>query len=363
MSAIAAPVRLRGTTRHLRPAWQDDRRAARWRTAAAVLLGAVFVAAAAPAATAAAATAAACPSAPAVPGPATLAQMQARAQDRGFLWRVRKDGREGYLYGTVHVGRQAWAMPGPRLTQALLASQVLALELDPLDPSIQQRMAALVTGHAGEWPAGLRSRMQAQASRVCLPDAVQTALHPAMVLTTIELYALRSQKLYAEYAQEYVLSGWARARSVPVVSLETPEAQMRLLLGPPDHVDGQFLEDGLAALEQGRSAGIAQTLAGIWSTSDLPRLADYAGWCGCMDTPRDRAQVQALLADRNPVLADGIDRLQAEGKPWLVAVGALHMIGPQGLPALLQARGYAIEYLSLAKSSANKAPAKNVKEP
>ena len=320
------------------------------------------MAAAAPAVLAATA-AAACPAAPAVPGPATLAQMQAQAQDRGFLWRVRKDGREGYLYGAVHVGRQAWAMPGPRLTQALLASQVLALELDPLDTSIQQRMAALVTGHAGEWPPGLQPRMQAQATRVCLPEAVQTALHPAMVLTTIELYALRSQKLYAEYAQEYVLSGWARARSVPVVSLETPEAQMRVLLGPPDQVDGQALEEGLAALEQGRSAGIARTLAAIWSTSDLPRLADYAAWCGCMDTPRDRAQVKALLADRNPVLADGIERLQADGKPWLVAVGALHMIGPQGLPALLQARGYTVQYLPPAPSPPKKAPAKNVKEP
>ncbi|MCS4511458.1 TraB/GumN family protein [Xylophilus ampelinus] len=328
-----------------------------WRIAAAVVLGAACIGAAVPAA------AGACPPAPAVPGPAALAQMQAQAQDRGFLWRVGKSGRAGYLYGTVHVGRQAWAMPGPRLTRALLASQVLALELDPLDPTVQRRMAALATRHAGEWPPGMQARMRAQAARVCLPDAVQATLHPAMVLTTIELYALRSQKLYAEYAQEYVLSGWARARSVPVVSLETPEAQMRALVGSPDQVDAQALEDGLEALEQGRSAGVARTLTGIWSTSDLPRLANYAVWCGCMDAPRGRAQVEALLDDRNPALADGIDRLQAEGKPWLVAVGALHMIGPQGLPALLQERGYTVEYLPPAESLPKKAPAQNGKEP
>jgi uncharacterized protein YbaP (TraB family) len=48
-----------------------------------------------------------------------------------------------------------------------------------------------------------------------------------------------------------------------------------------------------------------------------------------------------LLDGRNPGLADAIERLHADGSVF-AAVGALHIVGPQGLPALLKARGFAV---------------------
>ncbi|MGE8202818.1 MAG: TraB/GumN family protein, partial [Variovorax sp.] len=39
---------------------------------------------------------------------------------------------------------------------------------------------------------------------------------------------------------------------------------------------------------------------------------------------------------------DGIERLHFGGKRVFAAVGALHMIGPQGLPALMAARGFTV---------------------
>src|SRR5207248_10149019 len=75
--------------------------------------------------------------------PPTAEQAQAglqNARDRGFLWRLRKDGHVSYLYGTVHVARQDWMVPGPTVMAALRASDTLALELDMLDPDIQERL-------------------------------------------------------------------------------------------------------------------------------------------------------------------------------------------------------------------------------
>ena len=53
--------------------------------------------------------------------------------------------------------------------------------------------------------------------------------------------------------------------------------------------------------------------------------------------------MKRLLDDRNPGLAASIDALHAGGKQVFAAVGSLHMIGPNGLPALLRKRGYKIE--------------------
>jgi hypothetical protein len=58
-----------------------------------------------------------CP--PPVP-PASAEQLRAAQQrDRGLLWRLVKDGRESWLYGTLHVGRPEWTEPGPALRRAL----------------------------------------------------------------------------------------------------------------------------------------------------------------------------------------------------------------------------------------------------
>ena len=40
------------------------------------------------------------------------------AEDHGFLWRVSRDGRVSYLYGTIHLARLAWVFPGPTVVEA-----------------------------------------------------------------------------------------------------------------------------------------------------------------------------------------------------------------------------------------------------
>ena len=52
---------------------------------------------------------------------------------------------------------------------------------------------------------------------------------------------------------------------------------------------------------------------------------------------------QRLVVKRNRRWADRLaDRLRSPGKV-VVVVGIGHMVGPDGLPALLRARGFAVE--------------------
>ena len=79
-------------------------------------------------------------------------------------------------------------------------------------------------------------------------------------------------------------------------------------------------------------------------TGDLKDLEAYADWCDCLNTPSERAAFARLVDGRNPGMADAIERLHA-GVSVFAAVGALHLIGPQGLPALLLARGFTVTRL------------------
>ena len=42
---------------------------------------------------------------------------QREAIDRGFLWRIARDGRVSYLYGTLHIAQPRWMFPGPQTLQ------------------------------------------------------------------------------------------------------------------------------------------------------------------------------------------------------------------------------------------------------
>jgi len=282
--------------------------------------------------------------------PPTQQQLQAaaaHARDRGLLWRVARDGRSSYLYGSIHVGKLDWAFPGPQVRQALMATDTLALEIDVGDPLMAARMQTPPGTVLPALPPALRERLARQIEIACLPAQLIAQQHPVLQAVTLTVLAARWQGLDAGYAQEFVLSGLARATQRRVVSLESPELQMAALI-PSDadearHMLSQMLEE----LEQGAAQRGMARLAAAWERGDLAEIADYERWCDCVANENDRARLRRLLDDRNPALTDAIEALHRDGHSVFAAVGALHMTGAKALPALLQQRGFTVRRVAL----------------
>lgn len=282
---------------------------------------------------------------PPTPQPPTAEQMQAaqqRARDRGFLWRVQRDGRSAWLFGTIHLGRPMWLFHGPQVRQALAASDTLALEIDVGDTAALMQAAAAAPA-AGPLPAALRQRLERQAVAACLPPQLMAQQHPVMQLVTLSMMAARWDGLDAAYGQEFLLAAHARAARLPVVALETPERQMQALIPPAGTPLEGLVTRGLDQLEQGVARRITARLVAAWERGDLAELEDYERWCECVATADERALMKRLNDERNPAMAERIDALHRDGRRAFVAVGALHMTGPQGLPKLLRERGYSVE--------------------
>jgi len=306
--------------------------------AAAALVLALLRAVAAPAA-------ASCP--PPAPAPPEAGQrpgLMAKAHDRGALWRIRKDGRVSYLYATIHLGRPEWMFPGPRVQQALRATDVLALELDPLDPALPARARDYLQGLPPlELGAALQQRLARQRRQACTDDPATASLHPVLQTTALIANSARHAGLYADYGLDVFLAGFARSVKRPTVALETIELQMALLI--PARLDDQRakVDSELQELEQGKAAPLTQRLAELWADGRMDELDRYEAWCDCVKTEADRTELRQLLDDRNPGMAERIDALHAGGQRVFAAVGMLHMAGPKGLPALLAARGFEVE--------------------
>ncbi len=290
-----------------------------------------------------AATPADCPPEAQASTPDQIEAAESEARDRGFLWRVEREGRTSYLYGTIHVAQAKWMFPGPRVNAAIAASDSVALELDLLDADIARRLAEGIRALPDEKPPeALTERLQALIVAECLPLEALSQISPSMQLATLTTLAGRRDGLDPAFAIDGVLAVLARVLGKPVISLETPEMQIALLRGDPQTA-AERLASGLADLEQNKVRPMLLHMARAWDEGRADELEHYEAWCECADTEADRAELEHLLDDRNPALADRIAALHDGGTRVFAAVGALHLFGVHGLPSLLAQRGFTVE--------------------
>ena len=265
------------------------------------------------------------------------------AKDHGFLWRVTKDGRSSYLYGTIHAARTEWMFPGPLTLDALRGSDTLALELDVLDPDVQRRLSASLTGQRREpLPPALTRRIERQLKLECADSEAFAKYSPELQIASLSVMAARRDGLDPANAIDLVLAVLAREFGKPVASLETPELQMQALQMPSQSETIAFVGSALDDLESGRTRPMLNRMAKVWTEGNYAELSRFESWCNCVDTAAERAAMKRMLDDRNPQLAAAIDTLHGSGTVF-AAVGSLHMIGPKGLPALVRQRGYRVE--------------------
>jgi uncharacterized protein len=296
------------------------------------------------------------PASDCLPMPAPNAEVLARAseqpRDRGFLWHIRKGGRSSWLYGTIHVGRPEWVLPGPKVSEALRGSDVAAFELDFSDSTLMQRLqeglgAAARDPAAPPLPDDLAVRLRRQLQAACAPLELQQALPPEMLGAALTMMAARRDGLDAGYAVDPALAQLARRDGKMVVSLETPELQIGLMRSNSAAELRENMEKMLGDLEQGRVRPLLRRVALAWEQGRAAELAGYRSWCDCARTPLERKALKAMLDDRNGPMAERIDALHASGKTVFAAVGSLHMFGPAALPSLMAARGYKVTRVEL----------------
>lgn len=296
------------------------------------------------AASAAPADAVSCPPQATAPTREVLQRAQQQAADRGFLWRISRGGRDSFLYGTMHAGRAEWLALGPRTEASLARTGVLALEINVMDPAVQAALREATQGPSRRLSAELMQSLRDAWAAECLPlddlQAGPTEFHVA------QLAVAQAQRhgLFPLYGAESALLMRSLRTERPVVGLETVQTQLAMLLARSDEEAEAMVRDALADWRDPGARQVLERLTRAWVQGDLKDLEAYADWCDCQNTQTDRDAYVRLVDGRNPGMVDAIERAHASVSVF-AAVGALHLIGPKGLPALLQARGFTVTRL------------------
>ena len=283
-----------------------------------------------------------CPPSVVVPTQEELAEAGRNARDHGALWRFEKDGRAGYLYGTIHIANLEWAMPGPTIGRALRDAETIAIEADPGDPATGAGMAAPQKPHeAPSLPPRLLDRLRAQAARACEPWESLEAMPPLMLVTRLTLLDARWDGLHTDYSIEAVLASFARKTGKNLVTLETVAIQRAALVAGSPAEQAVEVDQRLMAVENGSARKAMAIIANAWARGDLDALARL------YDPPGARAALERMAGARNPAIAARIDELHRDGRRLFAAAGVLHMVGDAPLHKLLAERGFTIERVPL----------------
>ncbi len=302
-----------------------------------------------------------CPPSFSPPTPAEVQAMAPQMQDRGLLWRVQDGERTSWLYGTLHVGKREWILPGRTILRAMVATDLLALELDVLNPQVMQQLIEGFQARvdAPALPAELEARLAQQRKQACA-EHLSTQRPDAQLLGLLSQLG-RRDGLMAEFGADLQLASLAGAMHKPVLGLESAQTQLEELLSDDPLEVQESVREGLEQLEDPKSPQILQQLANIWASGNERQLENYADWCDCIKTERDRLKYARLMEGRNPGMAQGIANQLKQGKTVFAAVGALHMVGPMGLPELLRQKGYQVERVGFKLPPIQKSESKPIK--
>jgi uncharacterized protein YbaP (TraB family) len=148
---------------------------------------------------------------------------------------------------------------------------------------------------------------------------------------------MRKLRYAANSGVESVLLALAAKDSKPVRYLETIDEQFALLAPEDRKLELQEFEAGLKDL---RDINVElEPMIKAWSNGDQAELDRLINGT-LKDYPAARKE---LLDDRNANWVPKIQAMLKEKHVFFIAVGAGHLTGPKGVPALLRKAGYEVE--------------------
>ena len=271
----------------------------------------------------------------------------AAAQTRGrtFLWKVQSGGSVMYLAGSVHA-LTADAYPlNPAYQRAFDASSALVEEIDlaEADP-LSGGLGLLAKGmyQDGRTFSSAVSRqtvtlVQEKLKNTPLALDLIQPMKPWMVMLMIEALGSQDAGLDPELGLDKHFYNLATDGRKQVIGLETAESQIDRFDKMPEAMQEQMLRSELAEMDTEKSS--LRSILTAWQTGDAAAIEKML----LASFTTNPAAYTSLITERNRNWMPQLETCLRRSSPCFVIVGAAHLVGPQGLLAMLQQKGYRVE--------------------
>jgi uncharacterized protein YbaP (TraB family) len=269
------------------------------------------------------------------------------AQNRDFIWKASRGPSVVYLVGSVHLLSKDYYPLSPALDKAFKDTDLLVEELHLGQMAqVESQMTILMRGML---PSGQSlDKVVSPATFALVSERVKSLGLPIEPLSRFKPWALaltllglewQAAGFDAELGLDKHFYDQAVTAGKEVQGLETIEFQISQFDEMSMEEQDRMLASTLRELETEKAA--VTTLANAWKAGDAATVEKIV----LQELRKEPGMYQRLLVDRNKNWMPKIEALFSRKGRSFVVVGAAHLVGPDGLLALLKAKGYAIEQL------------------
>ena len=259
------------------------------------------------------------------------------------LWAVSGRHNTVYLLGSVHVLRPEDSALPDVMQRAYARARKLVMEVDPgeargiaslADLNLDATLLPPGESLQAVLGADLYARFSTRVRQLGLDPEFLDRFQPWFAALTLEQLDLTRSGYDASAGVDLQLAARAQADHKPIVGLETLEQQLGFFAALTPAAQRSFLEQTLDESGDEETEAIVRA----WERGDAAGLAVLARRSAA-DAPE---LFRLLTAERNRRWLPRITALLGEDEDCLVVVGALHLVGSDGLVALLERRGYRV---------------------
>ena len=266
-----------------------------------------------------------------------------RAAAEPAIWVVNGPHATVYLFGTVHALDKDHTWRSPKIDAAIQQSQTLWLEIPNPDDAAALQPMMLQLGFDMAHPLSSKltpdqlTKLRKAAAVIPGGEAVLEPMKPWLAGMMISLAPVLQAGYEPESAVEFQLKPEFTNAGKPVKGFETAEQQIHYFADMPEKAQLDFLVSELD--DSDKAVDQFKELMAAWYAGDTDKLEAVNN----AELRQKHPELfQVLVVKRNQNFAAQIEQLlKGEGVSF-VAVGAGHMVGKDGLPAMLEKQGYKV---------------------
>lgn len=263
------------------------------------------------------------------------------------MWAVRDADSTLYMLGTVHLLRPETQWRTATLDKAIAEAEELWLELPTTDAAAMAVEMMPLVARYGLSPGKRLSDVLTREEMKTLDEAAKLAglsasqlnmFRPWFAALTISNAAVMRAGYDPLSGVDSKIEALFLERGIKPKGLETAELQIRVFAGMTPEQELRYLRETME--EYGDAPVELDAMVDQWARADLPALE--AMFVSEMKTEEPDLYA-ALLTNRNASWVSQIEGILAGKGVSFMAVGAGHLIGPDSVIAMLEARGVTAE--------------------
>ena len=273
-------------------------------------------------------------------------RLERKASGRGFIWEVTGGDVTVYLVGSIHLGDER-LYPLPLSFEAAYdEADVLGFEVDLRKTLTPEGQAFMLQAMSLQDGTTLKDHVSDEMYRQIgeklaefgLPENTFDAFKPWAVAQSINSLVLADSGITANTGIEMLFLTGTEVRKLPVIELESIEYQVDLFDRFPPEVQENLLLDVLG--DKDALLAEMRELLDIWLAGDDAKLAEMAD----AQELEDEEYYRLMLLERNINMTEKIKEYLEDEKPatYLIVIGALHMVGKDGIVTMLEEDGYTV---------------------